>query len=234
LVRSRRYKALREIVKRIRGGPVSRSDFTEMPDATYYDNVNRAIYLGIAKELPDHRIAWIDFVSSEDLINHIQSFELLNCRHPDLEELAQRAGKPPQELEKDAYDLASRGLWLPPTDKQKAESHYRASFRLQLAAWTKLGCGESEFVKHNWPEEEEVKKAEIILKQHPEYVPSLEFHKVLGDTRNQGNHKVYFTLFYPKLVEEIAGISGLTADQMVSEKELRGCIEHLKVVERPY
>jgi hypothetical protein len=68
--RSKRDKALREIIAKIREGPVSRKDFPDMPDRTYYTNVKRAKYLGVARELSDGGLAWIDYESLQEEIEN--------------------------------------------------------------------------------------------------------------------------------------------------------------------
>jgi len=61
VVRSRKDRALKHIIAEIRKGPATRRDFGHIPDSTYYDNEKRAEYLGVAKKLPDGRLAWIDY-----------------------------------------------------------------------------------------------------------------------------------------------------------------------------
>jgi hypothetical protein len=68
--RSRRDKALREIIAKIREKPVSRKDFPEMPERTYYKNMGRAIYLKVARKLSDGCLAWIDYEPSQESIEN--------------------------------------------------------------------------------------------------------------------------------------------------------------------
>jgi hypothetical protein len=232
LSKLRPNEAFRKVIQKIREFPAYPRDLeksTKLTNRVVDACLRRGIFLGIFKQLGDKRYAWIDYVEIEEEVRQVkEDFELLTCRAPDLDELSLLVGFPPGEMEKKLYLLGPRKVWRPPTDQDKTDSPYRAMSRLELAAWIKLGCGETPYVKENWAHEE-FKKAERILEKHPGYVPKIEAY-TYRDT-NEG--KFHYRLVWPKESEGIViDRTRRLKSRMASAKEFEKCVELLGIKQR--
>jgi hypothetical protein len=177
-----------------------------------------------------------------------EDFELLNCRWPSVREVATTIGKTPKETEEVVYKTATKIGWKPPPEKSQwkqylADAQSNARRRLELAAWIKLGCEESKYVKEQWPEEEEeLRKASQIRDKCTEYLPKIEAYRYRGD----GKERFYCRLWWPKVAEEITGmrrlgdlmirkgyVSSKGTVRMVRTIDFEGYLDKLKIEERP-
>jgi hypothetical protein len=179
----------------------------------------------------------------------IEDFELLLfCRWPSVGEIAIRVGETPKATEEAVYRVAPRIGWIPPPSKAQEKNLYLADAqssarrRLELAAWIKLGCEETEYVKNNWPgEDEELQKAKELPKKYPHHVPEVEAYRFQGESKE----RFHYRLLWPKISGKIIGIASLGALLVTSRhmtpkgiartvytRDFNGCLDKLTIEER--
>lgn len=127
-VRSRRDKALKKIIAKLRSGPVGRDDFQDMAHATYYDNTKRAIYLGVAKELADGRLARVDYSDLEEEMAEYVKVEMSRMGiGPSVGGVAAHVGRDPEDPEFKAalWKVAKRIGWRPAATETEEQERVR-------------------------------------------------------------------------------------------------------------
>jgi len=191
-----------------------------------YDIVPFLIERGIVKKLSRDGKVWYALSDYEydcaTILWAMEDFELLHHRWPTVSEIALKAGIPEEKVRSIAYQLAPKTGWEPPSDSEIVTSASKARSRLELAAWMEKGCREASYLKQ-WPENE-LEKADRILKMRPEYVPKIEAYRYVGDDKK----RFYCRLIWPKIADDLVG-TDRAKSRMVYVKYFKGHLRRLKI-----
>ena len=158
------------------------------------------------------------FFAIVDSVSHHKSLSAVD--------LALQLGLTPSRAEELAFKLGPITGWAPPMETDEHTQYTPTFLRLlELAAWIKLGCRDSKFVRSRWTNTE-IKTAEGFLDLYPSYIPNISAF------RDETKDKFAYSYVWPEPTDlsgpwwqadfkQFAGFAHLIKFQNRNQHELR-------------
>ncbi|MGA2462349.1 MAG: hypothetical protein ABSF82_13105 [Candidatus Bathyarchaeia archaeon] len=131
----------------------------------------------VRKLIHDHQdyYALFDYAPKDaEVVWIIEEFLRKHGSWPSIEQIGGKMGITPKEAERIAYKLAPLTGWS--TAAPDDTDYQDFVGRLELAAWIRIGCRETKFVREHWTPND-IKCAESLLSRYPDLLPIINAYE---------------------------------------------------------